>query len=108
MTTNDPMSCCAITFTASRTEPLGGVVNRALPLIRRISLTSISPPWVSRVGVAGVACLSQVTPGVAPHATRTRPRERLPRQRTPFPDCLCQCPAVDVLQLAYDRHAARE
>src|SRR6516165_12821535 len=42
MTTSEPMSCCAMTLTASSTVPLGGVANSALPLMRRISLTSIS------------------------------------------------------------------
>src|SRR5258708_37712184 len=44
MTTSEPMSCCAMALTASSTVPFGGVVNRALPLMRRISLTSMVRP----------------------------------------------------------------
>src|SRR5262249_46003654 len=44
MTTSEPMSCSAITLTASRTAPSGATVKSVLPLIRRISVTSMAAP----------------------------------------------------------------
>src|SRR5215470_8652294 len=100
ITTRDPMSFCAMTLTASRTEPLGGVVNRALPLIRRISLTSISPPCLNPS--------TQSTPGPAQSATGAV--TNLPRagDGASLPQRLRQRPAVHVLELAAYRHAAGE
>src|SRR5258708_4180200 len=104
MTTSDPMSCCDITLTASSTVPLGGVVNRALPLIRRISLTSMSPPSVFARRHCRRSLSVQITPGIAPHATR----EPSARQSAPLPYCLCQRATVDVLQLTSHRNAPRQ
>src|SRR5215467_5744317 len=78
ITTSEPMSCCAITLTASRTVPLGGAVKRALPLMRRISLTSMTTSWWRHASAVshGPSCptrhrarpYAQVTPGLAPRA----------------------------------------
>src|SRR5438046_4338874 len=104
MTTSDPMSCCAITLTASSTEPFGGVVNRALPLIRRISLTSMVPSF----GVTRRRCRRspsvQITPGIAPRATSGM----LPRQGSPLPHGLRERPAINVLQLTANRYSPSE
>src|SRR5437879_5562045 len=67
ITTSEPMSCCAITLIASSTVPFGGVVNRALPLIRRISLTSIvfsSPAHVMPYGCRLLPESRRVQPGL--------------------------------------------
>src|SRR3982750_2915239 len=44
ITTSEPMSCSDMTLTASSTAPSGAVVKSVLPLMRRISLTSMGPP----------------------------------------------------------------
>ena len=50
ITTSEPMSFSAIALTASRTDPSGVTVNSVLPLMRRISLTSMAPPSAERGG----------------------------------------------------------
>src|SRR5215831_10068825 len=121
MTTSEPMSRSAITRTASSTGPSGGVVNNVLPLILKISLTSImasSAPVASRR-------LDTELRGYARHAamaTRERqvssydgmepqfaaPTLALSRERTALPQRLCQRSRIDVFELAADRYAARE
>src|SRR5678816_2100121 len=79
MTTSEPMSCWAITRTASMTEPSGPVVNSVLPLMRRISLTSMN--------VSRVTPRRKGTPGTIAGATGWTPTRLLVEDgREPHPD----------------------
>src|ERR1700730_9725443 len=91
-----------MTFTASSTVPCGGVMKSAFPLIRRISLTSISPPRVT------FYCRLLRLDGHAQPGKRLSAARRSTRQDAPFAQRLRQRAAVDVLELAADRYAARE
>src|SRR6266496_2007215 len=91
-----------MTFTASSTVPCGGVMKSAFPLIRRISLTSISPPRVT------FYCRLLRLGGHAQPGNRFAAARRSTRQEAPFAKRLRQRAAVDVLELPADRHATRE
>ena len=82
ITTSEPMSFCAIALTASSTAASGVVVKSVLPLMRRISLTSMGTSSGRGVRVGrGIGPDSEVTPAASPRQT---PRGAGLRPRMPY------------------------